>query len=279
MTLPSYRILTAPQNSRCCGRRNGEGRCIVPMVDPTLGGALTLLPRNSDIKILQQIKDQQGRLLILQIERDGEGFTLANVYAPTQDHVQEQMELIDLLEQNIIDLNPSNIILGGDFNLCTDPSLDKASLHSPSPLVEDTRYSSRIKAMKDSLHLFNVWRKLNPSKRQYSFRRGLSASQLDYWFTSEHMLDSYTSSTIVPYPLSDHSSIVIKVGDLPSKKGPGLWRLDNALIHRDDFRDAIKLILQEETSNQEFTDNGVHWDWIKYRVKTIRITMYNVTPE
>lgn len=97
--------------------------------------------------------------------------------------------------------------------------------------------------MTESLHLFDVWRKLHPSTRQYSFRRGRSASRLDYWFVSEHMFDSKIFSEIIPYPLSDHASITIRVGDSPSPRGPGLWRLDNDLIHRDEFRAEINKIL------------------------------------
>lgn len=115
-------------------------------------------------------------------------YTLANIYAPTQEQVQEQINLIDLLEQNVSNLNPQNIILGGDFNLCMD--LDKAKPRSGSQQGMDARYPSRIDAMKEELNLFDAWRRLNPSTRKYSFRRGLSASRLDYWFVSDHMFDS-----------------------------------------------------------------------------------------
>lgn len=94
-----------------------------------------------------------------------------------------------------------------------DPNLDKARLRAATPHGMDTRYLSRIEAMNEALHLFDVWRRIYPTTRKYSFRRGLSASRLDYWFVSEHMFDSGTSSDIIPYPLSDHSAITIRVGD------------------------------------------------------------------
>lgn len=103
--------------------------------------------------------------------------------------------------------------------MCADSSLDKASPRSRPHQGEDNRYSSRIEAMKESLHLFNVWRKLNPTTRHYSFRRGLAVSRLNYWFASEHMLDSHTTSNIVPYPLSDHASNTIQVVESPPPTG------------------------------------------------------------
>lgn len=54
-------------------------------------GVMTLLPRNSDIKVVPQIRDHLGCILILQIEKDGQSYTLGNIYAPTQDQVQDQL--------------------------------------------------------------------------------------------------------------------------------------------------------------------------------------------
>lgn len=145
-------------------------------------GVMTLLPRASEIKVVKQVKDEEGRLLILHIEKEGVSYTLANVYAPTQEQLQEQIDLIDSLEQKVSNLNSQNIILGGDFNLCMDPNLDKARLKPGFAQGSEARYPSRMAAMKDTLHLFDVWRRLNPTTKKYSFRRGLSASRLDYWF-------------------------------------------------------------------------------------------------
>lgn len=184
-------------------------------------GVMTLLPRTSDIKVIQTVKDQDGRLLILQIEKDEVSYSLAKIYAPTQEQVQEQINLIDLLEQNVSNLNPQIIILGGDFNLCMDINLDKAKPRTGTLQGIDARYPSRIGAMMEELHLFDAWRRLNPTTRKYSFRRGLLASRLDYWIVSEHMFYSGTCSDIVPYPLSDHSSITIRVGDSPPPEAQG----------------------------------------------------------
>lgn len=110
---------------------------------------MLLLPRDSNIKVEQHVKDQRGRLLILQVDKDGVNYTMGNT--PTQDQTQEQIELVDLLEQNISNLSPHNIILGGDFNLCADVSLDKASSHFRRQQAEDNRYLHRVEAFKELL--------------------------------------------------------------------------------------------------------------------------------
>lgn len=230
-----------------------------------------MFPRNSDVTVQDSFSDQLGRLLVLQIEKDGCEFTLGNIYAPTQDHVQDQVNLMDVLEEHISSSSPHNIILGGDFNLCRNVDLDRLGSTHNSSIAEGARYPARIEAMNNSLHLFDVWRKIKPSTKQFSFKRGHSASRLDYWLASEHMFNSETASDIIPCPLSDHSAITISVGERPSRKGPGLWRLDNVLIENKVFREAIYLLFQEEASNTDPTDPTTHWDWIKFRIKSTAI--------
>lgn len=142
-------------------------------------------------------------------------------------------------------------------------SLDRSSQASSPTTAEGARYPARIEALCTSLHLFDVWRKLPPAERQFSFRRGQSASRLDYWFASKHMLDSETLSDIIPFTLSDHSAITIQVGERPVRRGPGLWRLDNSLIGNETFRDSVHRILREESDNTDISDPMALWDWIK----------------
>lgn len=99
-------------------------------------GVMTMFPRNSDILVAESHSDLEGRLLILQIEKDSCKYTLGNVYAPTQDHTQDQIDLVDSLEEQVSISDPHNIIIGGDFNLCMNASLDKSTSASSSAAAE-----------------------------------------------------------------------------------------------------------------------------------------------
>lgn len=172
-------------------------------------GVATLIRRDSAIKVLEMIKDDEGRLLIL---LNQEKFVLANVYAPTQDRPGEQAMLLDFLEEKISDLNSENIIKGGDLNLCFDHTLDKSSRSRPSGSPDCGQYRDRVKALCENLFLTDVWRHLNPTTKAFSFRRGQYASRLDYWLASEHMMSADSSSKIETCALSDHSIITLKLG-------------------------------------------------------------------
>lgn len=171
---------------------------------------------------------------MLQILKDQTSYTVANVYAPTQSQSDAQLTFVDSLEEEICKLEPSNIILGGDFNLCRDPDMDKNLTDARRSRGGNTRYGDRIEALCESLMISDVWRHIHANTRRFTFRRGRYASRLDYWFASDHLLDSNTESSITPCPQSDHSAIGIQVGAKPAPRGPGLWKLDNNLLSKED---------------------------------------------
>lgn len=234
-------------------------------------GVAVLLKRGFDFTINHKVVDDQGRLVILQIAKDQNSFTVANVYAPTQCQLEAQLSFIDSLEDKICKLHPQNVLLGGDFNLCSDPDLDRNPPETRSFQAENTKYGDRVQALCDSLMLFDVWRSLHPDTKRFTFRRGGYTSRLDYWFASNHLLDTDTESTISPCALSDHSLVSIRVGARPPTRGPGIWRLDNALLSKPDYVDTIKEVIREVEDDPPLSSPCADWEWLKFRIKTASI--------
>lgn len=234
-------------------------------------GVAVLLRRGFDFSIECQQTDAQGRLIILQIKKDQTSYTVANIYAPTQSQLEAQLSFIDLLEEEICKFHPQNVILGGDFNLCSNPELDRNRTNPRAPQGECNRYTDRVVALCDSLMLFDVWRRLHPQMKRFSFRRGDYASRLDYWFASNHLLDVNTQSDIKPCPLSDHSSISLRVGTKHQSRGPGIWRHDNSLLQRPDYIDTIKKAILKFEEEPRLSNPNSDWEWLKFNVKTASI--------
>lgn len=235
-------------------------------------GVAILIKRDLDIKIRHSFKDEDGRLLVLIIEKKEELFLIANVYAPTQDRPEEQIKLMDLLEDTISGFDVQNIIVGGDLNICMDPLLDKTSSSSTQPQYETSPYRSRVLAFCENLCLSDIWRRLNPLGKAFSFRRGQYASRLDYWLASDHMICPDTSSSIVPCSLSDHASITLKLGSKTQKNGPGLWRLDNTLLQNQEYRELISGLLDELEHLDDLSNPNAKWEWLKFTIKSESIT-------
>ena len=80
-------------------------------------GVAILLPSNYLFNILNVTCCPDGREIVLNIEFNGTELCLINVYAPTQDMENEQINFLNELS-NTIELNLENkIVIGGDFNL------------------------------------------------------------------------------------------------------------------------------------------------------------------
>ena len=65
-------------------------------------GVAILIPNNFKytFNLLSEKSCNDGRILILSCEIEDITFTLANVYAPTRDHLAMQLELLKNLSQN-----------------------------------------------------------------------------------------------------------------------------------------------------------------------------------
>lgn len=192
-------------------RSEWGGRMLCSHGSSNSRGVITLLPKNSDVQILNQFNDTNGRVLILQIMKNESTYVIANVHTPTQDHPEDQIDLIDQIEEEITKMDPQDIIVGGDLNLCMDKNLDRAAHNQRAHQSDNERYKARIQALEESLHLVDLWRTLHPTTKHFSFRRANSASRLDYWLTSEHLLGPKATSAITPYPLSDHAAIMSRL--------------------------------------------------------------------
>lgn len=79
---------------------------------------------------------------------------------------------MDYKEDEIHEMDPTNIIIGEDLNLCRDCHLNKNSDPGTSQQGDKLGYSTRVEALCDSLNLMDVWRQLHPTTGQFLFRRG-----------------------------------------------------------------------------------------------------------
>lgn len=230
-------------------------------------GVAILIPRNSCFNIVHQTCDNQGRFIILHVEREGHSFVLGNIYAPTQDHPQEQIQMINNLEDELIASGAVDIILGGDFNICMTPSLDRTHRANEGQAGRTSGYREKLLALSEGLHLADAWRSLNPGIQRFTFRRGLYASRLDLWLISEHLIDSRAQSNIITEPLSDHAAIDLRIGIQDTPRGPGSWRFDNILLNDNKLILKLKETINQEKNSPDPMDPRSKWDWIKHRIK------------
>ena len=99
-------------------------------------------------------------------------------------------------------------------------------------------------------NLIDIWRKTNPSKRQYTwFRTNPSkAARLDYFIISPALLDIYAESSIFFKYRSDHCKISLYLHLDKNLKGKGIWKLNSDLLKNNELiqliEDSILLMVE-----------------------------------
>lgn len=241
-------------------------------------GVAILVPQYINFKLKQSVNDNKGRILLLDCDINDEHFTLVNFYAPTKDNVEEQRKTLLKLQEIISDHVDSSLIIGGDFNCCLNPKLDKRGgrLEKPSTYVND------IKEMNEQLELIDVWRTRNPYSERFTHRQnsraGLVFSRLDFFLISTHLSYSIVSCDILTGIMSDHSIIEIKIKhNKGSPKGKGFWKFNNSLLKDTEYITKIKNVISNfEAENNTINDAGLKWDALKCKLRgeTISYSSY-----
>lgn len=72
-----------------------------------------LTPPNIDFKVIDTIRDNEGRFLKISIEINYTLFYFINIYAPTKDHKPEQNKFLEFLLHHLTHICGENVIVGG----------------------------------------------------------------------------------------------------------------------------------------------------------------------
>ena len=124
-------------------------------------------------------KDNHGRLIVLDTKMNGENLVL-------QTNISQQVQFFEKVMNKLSNYADENIIIGGDFN-CPLTESDKIGGKS---VENKKRVRDKISQLSDLYSLQEVWRELNPEKKQLTWRDKAYKVQcrLDYFLASQILL-------------------------------------------------------------------------------------------
>lgn len=223
-------------------------------------GVLILTGRDSQVKLGPSIVDLNGRFIIVEVEINDIKILLCNVYAPNVDTPNFFVEIATKLEK----FENSNIIWGGDFNFVIDNSLDrKFSFHN------NDRARDVFLAYAEDKELCDVWRVLNPDKKQYSCLRPNSNldewqkfSRLDMFFVSAGLMNGVSRSVMETGFQSDHSFVIFDLKVSSEVRGPGYWKFNSSNLYDKNFVTAGNAILEESIHKCSLSPD-LKWEFVK----------------
>ncbi|XP_057211095.1 uncharacterized protein LOC130567166 [Triplophysa rosa] len=150
-------------------------------------------------------KDAAGCYIAVKCTLKGQLYTLVSVYTHQID--SRPLKRLRMILENFA---AGFLLIGGDFNIPLNPFLDRNSL------TENERHfmlRPTVEKLMTSFHLVDVWRRLNPVCRQYTFSGPSSTkSRLDYLFVPEESVQYVKSCKIsVESCRSDHQPVLFKI--------------------------------------------------------------------
>ena len=210
--------------------------CIVAGNNKASCGVAILFKNNFEYKISDVIRDEEGRYIILSMECLGQKITIGNIYGPSSgDHP----EFFDKIIEHVNMLDNDRIILGGDWNVTLNPSIDTNNRH-----VYRNRSRTVIKNFMDQFTLIDIYREMHTNVRKYTWRRFNSTqrSRLDYFLISDELTAIVDKADISPGYTSDHSLVYLTLKSANRKNHRPFWKFNNSLL-----RDPVYVNIVKET--------------------------------
>ena len=176
----------------------------------------------------------------------------------------EQDNFFENLNELILRYSDRNLMIGGDFNVCLIPDLDKKG----GCCKTRSSYCKNLNNLIEDISLVDIWRLRNNDKLQFTRRErtksGIVQSHLDFWLISSAVEYLIKSCEIKPGCYSDHSVVNLKIDLIGTQpRGRGCWKFNNNLLNDPEYIALIKQSLNEILKNEHFDDKNLQWEYIK----------------
>lgn len=234
-------------------------------------GVCTLINPTLEIKIIETIIDEEGRLLILKTEMEESIYCIVNVYMPTK--LKDRKYFIKTLEKKLLqeNMNANYLIIAGDMNICRNIEDRSTVTH----IRDETRLL--LEYVMRKLNLLDCWELDKREKYRYTWSNptGVIKSRLDYYFISKELRpkvkDFATKIVIsdkVGKRLTDHKLIEITVKVNTPLKGPGYWKFNNKFLEDAEFCRDIINIIKKNTVEESKKGAREQWEHLKREIKS-----------
>ena len=219
-----------------------------------------ILFNTHQVKILNELYDNDGRVIVLDVEIMGVKFHLVNFYVPNESN--DRFKFF----QNSYKFVMSNfpIILSGDFNTTFDNTLDRYP-----PRKSADPQAGLFQNLVQTFNLVDLCRFVFPSKKLYTFRTKSNEkcimSRIDHVLVSPLFKICSFHQNICEH--SDHECIVGHVQfESTMLFGKSLWRNNTKLYASDQFLEKFENFWEQSkiTRKSQYYGNLNKW-WLEFK--------------
>ncbi|KAJ0033658.1 hypothetical protein NQD34_000765 [Periophthalmus magnuspinnatus] len=234
-------------------------------------GVVILISKKLNFEKSFEMKDKEGRFVLVRGSIDGNPVTFMNVYAPPGSDLIFFKKIINV----IVTETQGFLICGGDLNIRLQPELDSSNRRVP----ESNTLYKKVSSLFEEVGLIDIWRDLFPTRRDYSHYSAPHSiyTRIDYFITFGKDKGKIQTCEMGTIDVSDHAPLYLVV-NLNLSPRVTTWKLNSYLLKDINFKKDIK---KEMKDFLDINDNGevsppILWDTLKavIRGKIIAITSY-----
>ena len=231
-------------------------------------GVAILISNSIDFECREEIRDKEGRYIIIKGSIDQNTITLVNVYAPPES----DQSFFKFLFDEIATQMEGMCVCGGDFNVVPNHNQDTTSKNRSKKHL-----SQLLNRACEEMGFFDVWRDLHPLEKDYSHYSATHSvhSRIDYFFMQNEDRDRIKECHIGVADVSDHNALHVTVY-LKCRVRSTVWRMNVGILNNDSITGQIKKEIEDYLKDNDNggTDPNILWDALKavMRGKLIAIT-------
>ena len=259
------------KNNEFTWKQEWGGKIIFSNGTTNSKGVAILIPNSLDSEIIisTTYTDNSGRIILIDCKIKDNDLILINIYAPTKDKPEEQLDFLNNLKRVIDQYSDKAIILGGDFNTYLDTSIDKMGGRTE----QKSLYSENIDNLCEEFSLIDIWRirhKKQPGfTHRQKLRSGYVQSRLDFWLISRQIEFQIRNVKVSPGFRSDHSIVILEVELLNTqKRGRGFWKFNNDLLMDIEYVTLIKKLINSIKETTVLNNKNILWDYVKCEIRS-----------
>ena len=215
--------------------------------------------------------DFNGRVLAINVNVDNLEFRLVNVYV---HNTNNRFECENFFEEmsNMCQPEIPQIILG-DFNMGENLKLDR---RGGRQLEKHTWGLDALNELKLELSAVDIWRHLYPKRKEFTWHSLWDnvQSRLDRIYVSKCLIPLVNDVEIISSSIADHDMVVMSIRppEPPVPRGPGYWKLNNALLDDNEYKTLIKdFWITWREKKKDFQNVLIWWDLGKYHLRELTI--------
>lgn len=165
-----------------------------------------------------------------------------------------------------------NTILMGDFNVIRDENLDRQRKNERE--TANKNFKKELDEQTQVFDLVDIWRQRNPNKKEFTWRRGETASRLDLILIKEPMCNRVLEVYMESVAASDHRMVIMEYDLRVPRRGPGFWKFNNSILENNDYIMMMTEFLESKKWEVIEEEPKTKWEYLKFQVKlrTIEFT-------